>query len=144
MWQYNDTSELQHFGIKGMKWGVRRYQNKDGSLTPAGKKRRERKENADSHILAARTVSSAKTAVAAGATALGTALVGSAVTAALAKSGRAQAASTVYKMSRRVFSEAAFAAQVSAGMAVVSGMMTRPDSMKKYINEEKRIREKYK
>ena len=29
---------LQHHGVKGMKWGVRRYQNKDGSLTPAGKK----------------------------------------------------------------------------------------------------------
>ena len=31
--------ELYHFGIKGQKWGVRRYQNKDGSLTNAGKKR---------------------------------------------------------------------------------------------------------
>ena len=31
--------ELYHWGVKGMKWGVRRYQNKDGSLTPAGKKR---------------------------------------------------------------------------------------------------------
>lgn len=30
---------LEHHGIKGMKWGVRRYQNKDGSLTAAGKKR---------------------------------------------------------------------------------------------------------
>lgn len=32
-------AELYHFGIKGQKWGVRRYQNKDGSLTNAGKKR---------------------------------------------------------------------------------------------------------
>lgn len=31
--------ELVHYGIKGQKWGQRRYQNKDGSLTPAGKKR---------------------------------------------------------------------------------------------------------
>lgn len=33
------ATELYHHGIKGMKWGVRRFQNKDGSLTPAGKKR---------------------------------------------------------------------------------------------------------
>ena len=31
--------ELYHHGIKGQRWGVRRYQKKDGSLTPAGKKR---------------------------------------------------------------------------------------------------------
>ena len=32
-------NELAHWGIKGMRWGVRRYQNKDGSLTPKGKER---------------------------------------------------------------------------------------------------------
>ena len=31
--------ELYHHGIKGQRWGIRRYQKKDGSLTPAGKKR---------------------------------------------------------------------------------------------------------
>jgi hypothetical protein len=33
------NGELYHHGIKGMKWGVRRYQNTDGTLTSAGKKR---------------------------------------------------------------------------------------------------------
>ena len=32
---------LVHHGIKGIKWGVRRYQNKDGSYTSAGKKHTE-------------------------------------------------------------------------------------------------------
>lgn len=32
-------SELMHFGILGQKWGIRRYQNPDGSLTPEGKER---------------------------------------------------------------------------------------------------------
>lgn len=37
--QILNDDELQHWGIRGMKWGIRRYQNKDGSLTAAGKKK---------------------------------------------------------------------------------------------------------
>lgn len=42
------NGELYHHGVKGQKWGRRRYQNKDGSLTPAGIKRYAKKSYAKS------------------------------------------------------------------------------------------------
>ena len=45
------SNDLQHWGIKGMRWGVRRYQNADGSLTPAGVKRyRDEAENIERQL----------------------------------------------------------------------------------------------
>ena len=42
MWEYNNYAELFHHGILGQKWGVRRFQNYDGSLTDAGRTRLQR------------------------------------------------------------------------------------------------------
>ena len=36
---YLKIKELYHWGIKGQKWGVRRYQNEDGTLTESGRAR---------------------------------------------------------------------------------------------------------
>ena len=41
----NNSNVLVHHGIKGQRWGVRRYQNEDGSLTAAGKKREEKTDS---------------------------------------------------------------------------------------------------
>ena len=49
MWEYNYSNyynELYHYGILGMKWGVRRYQNKDGSYTKLGMERYRKAESA--------------------------------------------------------------------------------------------------
>lgn len=43
-YEIHNIDELAHHGIKGQRWGIRRYQNKDGSLTPAGQKRRAKLE----------------------------------------------------------------------------------------------------
>lgn len=53
-WKVDDEDSLAHHGIKGMKWGVRRYQNKDGSLTAAGKKRQEKTRKKEARKYAAK------------------------------------------------------------------------------------------
>ena len=55
MWAYNDPNVLMHYGIKGMKWGVRRYQNEDGTLTPSGKKRYSQNDSPSEDYVRAHT-----------------------------------------------------------------------------------------
>lgn len=43
------NNNLQHHGIKGQKWGVRRFQNKDGSLTAVGRKRQRQNDDGPVH-----------------------------------------------------------------------------------------------
>ena len=49
-YEYDDDLYLAHHGIKGMHWGIRRFQNSDGSLTPEGQKRYAKKNLRNAHV----------------------------------------------------------------------------------------------
>lgn len=50
-WEIEHSDDkLMHYGVKGMKWGVRRYQRKDGSLTGAGKRRLKKALRGDTEL----------------------------------------------------------------------------------------------
>lgn len=44
------SDHLEHFGIKGMRWGIRRYEDRNGKLTSAGKKRYSKKRRTPSQV----------------------------------------------------------------------------------------------
>lgn len=44
------SDHLEHFGIKGMRWGVRRYEDRNGKLTSAGKKRYSKKRRTPEQV----------------------------------------------------------------------------------------------
>lgn len=48
--QLYNSDVLAHHGVKGMKWGVRRYQNADGSLTAAGKRRARKADRTINYV----------------------------------------------------------------------------------------------
>lgn len=70
------TNELYHHGIKGQKWGVRRFQRKDGTRTAAGKKRQRelQSNNSDKKKINKGLTDGQKKAIKIGAIAVGTAL----------------------------------------------------------------------
>lgn len=164
------ASELYHHGVKGQKWGVRRYQNKDGSYTPAGKKRygskvvtgikqhmhdkkvekkatkqlkRDLKDARRRNPQGADAVNYARGATNNALKYVGGALVGSAVTYALAKSGRNNAAAMAFASSHMLVDGLQYTAAVGAGLAAANYMLGGAKQRKEYSVDERLAYRKY-
>lgn len=161
------SNELYHYGVLGMRWGVRRYQNEDGTLTTAGKRRKKsvnaseyaaavkkkRKAKRDyEHDLAGlqlenirgyQTDSMIRGGIAGAGIALGTAAVGSVATHQLAKRGKDAAATWIYTNSRKAFNVMAASAAANLGSAYLSSMFGGGTAAKEYREDKKALRKKY-
>lgn len=124
--------ELRHHGIKGMKWGIRRYQKSDGSLTNAGRKR-----YADDDGTAERRKSAAKKA------AIGAAAVaGVALTAYLVKRhGAKKAAEIAAKADAGKAAVKKLTETASVMSAPVSQIRSSSSSMRLSVETGKRVAE---
>ena len=122
---------ISHHGIKGQKWGVRRFQNPDGSLTELGKKRYGTVENMQRSIHAGRTSFAKSTAAS---------VIGTAAMSAATKSftpmiyGVSPTAKTYRKdleadtgaknLTKNIFKSIVKTAVLSAGMSLIKGKPT--------------------
>ena len=146
-----DNNYVMHFGIKGMRWGVRRYQNKDGSLTPAGKKRYKSEEERTEAIKEARSTNRnknpqgywatqhAKRAILASAASMATAGIGSAAVNAAAKRGKTAAAESIYFLSTQTVRGLKAVARFETFAAGINAALSGKQ-IPNYLREERRIK----
>lgn len=134
---------LMHYGVKGMRWGVRKKSSSERRENKR-KRKKELKKNAEDHTSAALLVKRAKQTANAGIFALGTAAFGSVATKYLVDKGEPALAASMYKLSRTTFNNAVFYAKVNAGMLAIQTMMTSPESVREYVSKNREIKNKYK
>lgn len=121
--------ELYHYGIKNQKWGVRRYQNEDGSLTLAGKARyrkpmtkKEHRQYSDERREVA--ISSLKTGIKAGVGSLGVSVLARGATSALLAAGAATAAPIVATAGTVGIVGLSMYSAYQGGKAIVNGIIS--------------------
>ncbi len=121
----SDLEELFHHGIKGQKWGVRRYQNEDGSYTEAGKRERARRIGAT---------------VAGG---LAGGLIGGAIAAKHRLIGKKFVDTKKATASQLQSKAIAKTALVAVGAAIVGSLIGRHLDKKRHDKEEKELQKTY-